>query len=968
MSMRIEVAAQLDDKAATKTKGDLLEAFAYELASSRGLSVEQEVRTASSEIDLLCVDKSTGEKIYLECKAHRGNLSKTALTNLIGVVVGEDYAQGWLVSTGPLSKDAKGYRENWSKKPIDQRRKLKVDSEEGLVEVLIAANLVKNPIGSLVPYGLLPGHTKTDWLLLVTEYGRFWTVARFEGGVAAEVFAYDASSLAPVDNQSLLEKLSNTDCSWEGKKFGYRQQQNDIPVTRQQQAAPPVIEILEGKKWSDYLPARRQDFTGRKKETSQIISLLGAAADDSEDFRVFALTGESGIGKSSLITSTRGKTRQKNYKKKFFTIAIDCRAAKTKDYISAALVRCLKKASDSGFGGKPGNELVVSNPAHPLASATISEYLSTVRAAGQSICIVFDQFEEIYSKPELEEVFKAAQDLFLSAVSENGPLVLGFSWRSNFTVQQDHSAYFLWHNLADYRLEISLKPLEPSEVNASLTVFEKELGHKLRPETRKQLVEAARGYPWLLKKLCLHLLKQVEGNEVDQAVLEDTSIENLFAEDLRTLSDTEKKALENIAARAPIARFEVEEQFGSNAIKSLEDRLLVMRSGEMMNIYWDIFKEFILHGVVPELPFSFLPSSPSVASLLSVANELEVGKGRSLEDISAATQLAVGTVGNIVRDLLIVDVASGAYSEPRLNEAMSAKDPKGTMRRVRSALSRHTLLRQLRTNRDIRDFSEKDISDVLSEIPSVPEYGSSTLSTHVKRLCVWFAAAGFLQATPNGWRLEDIGDVDLSYAEQGRRGRTGSFHANSPPARAYEVLEFVKQRNIVDPSKINEAGYDAAFIDLSRLGLVVKLEKSWSYVQEEGDEVGVSTLERLYLAAKKQTALVRAAGLLREAENITGPELAKQLAKDSNENWSESSLKRIGNSVKRWATWIIECDDGDRAIAPTEGKRGMKSLKSAEKVAEIGELLSEGHGWKAISTKIGVTSVTAKRWWESEQS
>lgn len=965
--MRIEVAAHLDDKAAKKTKGDLLEDFAYELASSRGLSVEKEVRTASSEIDLLCVDDSTGEKIYLECKAHRGNLSKTALTNLVGVVAGEDYAQGWLVSTGPLSKDAKGYRENWSKKPIDQRRKLKVDSEDGLVQALISANLVKNPIGNPMPDELLPGHTKTDWLLLVTEYGRFWTSAKFEGGIAAEVYAYDAGNLSPIDDQGLLDKLSNTDCSWEGKKFTCREQRKDNDVLRQQQVTPPVIEILEGKKWSDYLPARRQDFTGRKKETSLILSLLAAAANSSKDYRVFALTGESGIGKSSLITSTRGKTRQKNYKNKFFTIAIDCRAAKSKDYISAALVRCLKKASVAGFGDKIDNELFVSNPSHPLSSATISDYLSTVKAAGQSICIVFDQFEEIYSKPELEEVFKAAQDLFLSAVSEEGPLVLGFSWRSNFTVQQDHSAYFLWHNLAEYRLEISLKPLESFEVNASLTVFEKELGQKLRPETRKQLVEAARGYPWLLKKLCLHLLKQVKGNEVDQALLEDTSIENLFAEDLHTLSEPEKKALKYIAERAPIARFEAEEQFGSDAIKSLEDRLLVMRSGEMLNIYWDIFKEFILHGVVPELPFSFLPSSPSVASLLSVANELEVGKGKSLEDISVATQLAVGTVGNIVRDLLIVDVASGAYSEPRLNNAMSPKDPKGTMRRVRSALSRHTLLRQLKADRETRDFSEKEISEVLSEIPSVPEYGSSTLNIHVKRLCVWFAAAGFLQATPKGWLLEDTGDVDLSYAEQGRRGRTGFFYGNSPPARAYEVLEFVKQKDTVDPSKINEAGYDAAFIDLSRLGLVVKLEKSWSYVQEEGNEVGISTLERLYIAAKKQAALVRAAGLLRETENTTGPELARHLAKDNKENWSESSLKRIGNSVKRWATWIIECDDAGLAIEPTEGKRGMKSLKSADKIAKIAELRSEGIGWKAISEEIGVTPVTAKRWWESEQ-
>ena len=88
-------------------------------------------------------------------------------------------------------------------------------------------------------------------------------------------------------------------------------------------------------------------------------------------------------------------------------------------------------------------ELRITNFADPLESPSIQEFLTQLDQKGQVICLVFDQFEELYSKPEVpREVFEATQSLLLSAIAAQSSLVLGFAWKTDSTVQQDHPAYY----------------------------------------------------------------------------------------------------------------------------------------------------------------------------------------------------------------------------------------------------------------------------------------------------------------------------------------------------------------------------------------------------------------------------------------------------------------------------------------------------------------------------------------------
>jgi hypothetical protein len=84
-----------------------------------------------------------------------------------------------------------------------------------------------------------------------------------------------------------------------------------------------------------------------------------------------------------------------------------------------------------------------------------------------------------------------------------------------------------------------------------MTIFEKELGQKVRPELRRQLMENSQGYPWLLKKLCIHVYDQIFSGIRQAGLVETLDIASLFDRDLQGLTSAEQTCLMLIAHSAP---------------------------------------------------------------------------------------------------------------------------------------------------------------------------------------------------------------------------------------------------------------------------------------------------------------------------------------------------------------------------------------------------------------------------------
>ena len=743
--MQIEVASLPDIPA--KAKGDLLERFAEDFLRTQSYEVETQVRVTAAELDLLCKHRVNGRTLYVECKAHRDPLSSNELKNLLGTIAFKNYDEGWLISAGALGKDAKGFQHEWEGKPSQERQKLSIYTPDRIIKAFADAKLIQLPPSGPLPEWDLEGIHIGEWVLLITQNGRFWAAPTLELGVGVPsgVVVVEVLTGQLVTDAAVLREISRMDTTLAmlDLEFAARKPPSTTAATA---STPPdkVVEVEHGDSWADYRPARPQDFVGRVDAQKTILSLLEDVRKRRGSTRVFAITGDSGMGKSSLIAKLRALSRNQRNRGKYFVYAVDSRAATNATYIAAALVKALRDAASKGFGEVAPSEIEISDHADPLSSASIQAALESLDRKRQIVCLVFDQFEELYSKPDLFPVFEEAQSLFLSAVSAVSSLVLGFAWRTDSTVQQEHPAYYMWHRLRDHRLEVALRPFPQAESSHAVTLFEKELGEKLRPEIRRQVLEISQGYPWLLKKMCIHLFQQLRAGATQAELVETLDVAALFDRDLQQLTQAEDTCLRLIARTAPADWYEVLETSGPEVVRALLDKRLVVRSGDRVNVYWDIFREYILSGTVPSIPFSYIPSSPSLDSFLRVAGTLSREMGLTSTELSKVSGLGEKTIGNVLRDLRMFGVASGSYSAPRLESEIRSGDPTEVLERVRRVMSRHALTLELTKLGEGVTVELDQIAGFLRSLNRTASHNAQTWTVYADRMAHWLVAAGLL--------------------------------------------------------------------------------------------------------------------------------------------------------------------------------------------------------------------------------
>lgn len=917
--MVIEVATP--DGASTTEKGDLLEAFAAKFLRSQGFEVEAKVRVTAAELDLLCTHTVNGRRIYVECKAYRENLGADTLKKLLGTISFQHYSEGWLVSTGPLGKDAKGFKADWERRDSAERQTLSIYSPDRVVQCFVNAGVVR-PQPHL-DQGLRSDDLRTgEWLLLLSPFGTFWAAPTLEGGVPSGVIVHDAETGKIVKDISLLRRLSSTDCSLRTLDFE-RAVRSVVGSQKQPQAVPLVDKIVEvtfGESWTDYRPARPKDFVGRFAQQEKILALLDSVRNGTTATRVFAVTGDSGMGKSSLIAKIRDRTRNKRNKGKYFTYALDSRAARSSKYILASLVEALRSAAESGYGEGDPVEIVVSDYGDPLSSAAIQNYLRSLQLRGQVVCLIFDQFEELYSKPELFEVFEEAQRTFLSTISAASNLVLGFAWRTDSTVPQEHPAYYMWHRLADHRLEVGLGPFSDPESTHALTLFEKELGRNLHPELRRQLIENSRGYPWLLKKLCIHIYEQISSGARQTDLRETLDARTLFERDLQPLSQPQRTCLRFIAQSAPADWFEVLDTYGAEVIRALQDRRLIVRSGDRVNVYWDIFRDYLLTGKTPPIPFTYIPSAPSVGALLLVAAHLRHEAGAPLAQLALLASLSEKTVGNIVRDLRMFGIAAGEHSSPTLDPALRSGEAKPVLEKIREVLGRHAVTSKLNKLDAGAEVSIDDIAREIQKQNPGAAHRQETWRFYGERLAAWLIACGYLGTNAGvGWRRENAGVVLVS--SQIRRPRTRDvFTGEAPPGKVVEALEWLaaQQRAFIE---INAAGFRNAVSVLARYGIVSRGKDQRFHVVGQINSAGPRGT--VWRAILDDECVGRVVSMVKVDRSISGVEIGERISQAYSQNWSKASKARSGNALRKWADWVLSADATDDVPNPpkTRAKR-----------------------------------------------
>ncbi len=888
--MNIEIC--IPNSSTSKDRGDLLEILSKEMLEVQNYQVEREIRKIGSELDLLCKHKVSNKKIYVECKAYRDKkIDAPILRQLLGTVFIENYTEGWLITTSELSKDAKGIVEELSNRKDNAN--LVIYTPQKVIESLQTSNIISSiPINHLIDY--VPNENIGEWILIITPFGRFWAVNILKSGIPTNVVCYYANSGKLVEDQELLNNIALTDSSLSGLDFSkIIKDGKDKNLLNIPEMSIEVVEVQRGEDWNDYRPARPQDFVGRTKDINIIFDFFKKIRDKEVSTRIFAITGNSGLGKSSFIIKLSEKAKNQHNRQKVFLYAIDVRAAKSPEYIFSSLLKTLQEAQNKGFGDK-NISIKLTNVNHPLDSESVTSYLKSVEDKNQLIVLVFDQFEELFSKPELYEIFNNAVNLSLNTASIKTNLCIGFAWKTDSTTHVEHPAYSFWHKLSDYRIVRKLAPFSDRESHTVINKFEEVIQQKLHSDLRHNLIVGSQGYPWLLKKLCIHLYEKIENGVYQEELLENKlDISSLFSNDLSELTAQEIRALKFIAQRAPIDLVDTFDTCGEEIVSSLLNRRLIVKSGIRLNIYWDIFREFILTGNVPIIALRYLPSSDFNA-IWNIAKHLD-NSPKTIDNLVEITSLSEGTIQNIGTDLIMFGIANRENSKYTLSSDVNNGNntQEKILNLIREKFKKHIITLSLKDLPSGTNITLSIVIDIMKSIYSESTYVDNTWRVYAVKISNWLELTGFLQPTSETytWIYKDNGTIK---EPKGKRVFINFFTPRLSPALLIETYKNLKGKNInqipktTKNTKAIECFRKFKLIDDSK---IIEVDSIEEYLTNNAlKERSIQETLEIYKEHKERKLLTRQLGLLLKEKN--------------NAQWSEVTTQDVGKKLSSWYKWL----------------------------------------------------------------
>ncbi len=895
MSRYIEVCVR--DDVSTTERGRVLERFARRFLETQNYVVVEEVRITGMEVDLLAQERTTGERIIVECKAQRSTIPADALIKLYGKVAIEDFASGWLISTHDLGKDAKGVRDKWAQRNPEERRRLQVYDPDALLTRLISAGFLRAPEHLKPPHGA----TLADEVcLLLAQDNTYWALIGIDDQTRMRraVYVYDAHTGERVSTRNVLNGLAATDSSlasltWETDDNVDRSRETQRLRTELQS----VVRVQSGDHWADYRPARPQDYVGREHLLHDVTDLLDGVRSGAISTRVFAIKGPSGWGKSSSVLkiAERASGSGQGRARKVFVYAVDSRAASSRRFVELALYRALKEAVDQGFVTVQG-DLSVGGPSDPFSTDSIRSIFSVLKQNSTAICLIFDQFEELLYKEDLSSIFEDVRLLCDAAIEVAENFIVGFSWKTDGAVPPEHNAYHLWHSLADRRREFELSLFSAGEVTIAINRFAKELGQPISPQLRRLLLDHCQGYPWLLKKLCIHILEQTRsGLEQSEILVRALRIEELFAKDIERLSESELACIRQIASEAPAEFFKIVGVYGEEIITGLLDKRLIIRTGSRLSIYWDIFRDYVLTDKVPYIPTTYVPQINVVTYLSALRILLREGE-ISYDGLATELKITPGTADNLVRDMVVVGHAEANRKTGRVTALQAEANDAADI--VVGFCRSHVLYRSVLERFGVEGaFNLDDVIRLAVDIYARLRLSDAVLEQYAARVMQWCVAAGLVDRVAGSYFASNSSHGVSGLTTSGvrnRRGR-GFFLGDAPPERVLEALVALTDERLTRPHVVENYGMQA-FQSLCALGLADNRGALLVDIDEDPEVL-------LRRAAEQNPSLHFVRKTIMENPTATGVALGLLLEVELKTNWTDQTRARNGNAVRRWVGW-----------------------------------------------------------------
>lgn len=671
-----------------------------------------------------------------------------------------------------------------------------------------------------------------------------------------------------------------------------------------------IVSVPIAEHWADYRPARPQDFVGRDDLQKDVFDWFDNVRLGSTKTRILAIKAPSGWGKSSFVLKVVARARNIRNKNKVFVYAVDSRAATSKRFGELALSKAITEAIRAGFVRDPG-DVSFGGADAPFSTEAMKQVMRELAHDQKVICLFFDQFEELLYKQELEQVFDEIRSLCNAIDAALEHVTIGFSWKTDGTIPTEHGAYHLWHDLSDRRLEFELTPFADSEVTIALNHFQRELGQPLAPQLRRLLKDHCQGYPWLLKKLCIHVLDLVKsGMDQSDVLLRSLSIQELFNRDLEGLTQAETSCIRQISVEAPAEFFKIVNTYGDDVVTRLMNKRLIIRSGPRLSIYWDIFRDYVLTEKIPSIPINYIPQA-NFTNYVSALRLVLRSRTSSYDAIANELGVSKGTADNIVRDLVMIGHAEAIRKSETVTAVHATEDEAAQI--LLAFFKSHIVYRRMIT--DIGPdamFSGTTMKNVTRRVLASAGLSDNIVDTYAQRLLRWFEAVGLVESklreyvlTPAAASLAFISKASPTYLRRG----LNMFLAESPPYRAVDALSDI-MGGVSSRAEIEKRHGRNTVVTLMNLALIdghaALLALPDGIMAEDLVRESASSSATIELVREYLTTLPAASG-----ENV-GDAVARRFGF----TWAVGSKRRYGTGLKQWARWLFPVLSVDSPAIP----------------------------------------------------
>lgn len=723
------------------------------------------------------------------------------------------------------------------------------------------------------------------------------------GTIANSVIAFEATSGERVCDEESLKRLKEVKSIYSEYDWRLEKEQN---IKRKDNVEfQDIVTVMSGDTWSDYRPSRPIDYVGRKCLIASVFSFFDDVLCRQTNTRLFALKSPSGWGKSSTILKLIDEAKKRGKSNKYFIFAVDVRTALSNRYAELAFKNCLECAIKESFIPFEKEEISIGDITNIVDTDDIKRIFSYLSENGKEIILIFDQFEEIFYKEELFGLFENMRKISNTVDSIKENLIIGYAWKTDFSIASDHPAYYLWSNLKDRRKEFDLLQFSDSEIKGAIKIFGKELGEKINPILARYLLRQCQGYPWLLKKLCIHVYNVVkEGKKQEDAIEQTLNIGSLFESECAELTSQEYGCIKQIAKESPADYFKIIDTFGQDTLQTLINRRTVIKRATKLTLYWDIFRDYVISGKLPEVNIDYIPQV-QFSTFLKIISALIENNGKiTINILSQNTLLGKSTIDNILIDLVMFGIVYRDRNEITLKE----NNYSDTMKKIQLFFKRHIVW--LSIQKQFGDkFSVSDYNTIFASLYSTNQISDKTKKIYSARLIGWLLDLKLILIENSMYKINykvDILDIDWTEYKKNRKvnkSRRGRKHNNSdvywPQVSPKKIKQFYS-----DYSEKNQTATE--WITNGNKKVLEDLISLNAASVSEHDELEIHcSCRELFQIIKTKKNIQFAIKQLENEPKLSAKDLAMRINQTFNKSWSEGTKRVTGGMVYRWGTELM---------------------------------------------------------------